>query len=127
MTSLREGLAATRIADFLNEQLRMLGQVNKPAGAVIALDTGEECTIAGVGPMFDEFLRIGKLINYSGYGGEATTFYDHNFEQAPFRLMKYDETFYKMPYDVRKSEFSHYHVKNKYVFALRTSTSLSES
>ena len=103
MTSLREGIAATRIADFLNDQLRLLGKINGSAGAVIALVTGEQCTISGVGPMYDDFLKTGKLRNYSGFGQEATTFYDKDFESAPLRIMKYDETFYKMPYDVRKS------------------------
>ena len=83
MTSLYEGIAATRIADFLNEQLRVLGKINGTAGAVLVVDTGEQCTILGVGPMYDEFLRTGRLTNYSGYGQEATTFHDKDFESAP--------------------------------------------
>ena len=83
MTSLHEGIAATRIADFLNEQLRVLGKINGTAGAVLAVDTGEQCTISGVGPMYDEFLRTGRLTNYSGYGQKATTFHDKDFESAP--------------------------------------------
>ena len=92
------------IADFLNEQLRMLGKNNKPAGAVIAIDTGEQCTISGVGPMYDEFLWTDKFMDYSGFGEEATPFYDKDFEEAPLRIIKYDETFYRMPYDVCTSK-----------------------
>ena len=106
MTSLREGIAATRIADFLNQQLKLLGQINGPAGALIAVDTGEQCSISGVGPIYEHFIQTGKLMNYSGYGTEASTFHDNDFNTASLRIVNYDETFYKMPYDVRKSEFN---------------------
>ena len=100
MTSLREGIAATRIAQFLNDQLKILGKVNSPAGALIAIDTGEQCNISGVGPIYDNFLCTGKLKSYSAYGTEASTeartFHDQDFETAPLRIIKYDETFYKM-------------------------------
>ena len=36
-----------RIADFLNEKLKSMGITNHEAGAVIYLDTGEQCSIAG--------------------------------------------------------------------------------
>ena len=104
MTSFREGLASTRIAEFLNEQLKILDQTNGQPGAVMLLDTGEQCTIAGVGPIFDKFLKTGKLMSYSGFGTEASTFEDKDFETVPLRLINYDETFYKMPYDVCKSK-----------------------
>ena len=83
LTSLHEGIAATRIADFLNVQLKILGQVNRTPGAVMAIDTGEQCTISGVGPIYDNFLRTGKLMSYSGFGTEASTFHDKDFETAP--------------------------------------------
>ena len=54
--------------------------------------------------MYENFLRTGKLTNYSGYGTEARKFEDNDFEAAPLRLINYDETFHKMPYDVCKSE-----------------------
>ena len=43
-------------------------------------------------------------MGYSGYGTEASTFHDSDFEMAPLRIINYDQTFYWMPYDVRKSE-----------------------
>ena len=104
MTSLCEGIAATRIADFLNDQLKLIGQVNGPAGALIAVDTGQQCSISGVGPIYDNFICTGKLMGYSGYGTEASTFHDSDFETTPLRIINYDQTFYQMPYDVRKSE-----------------------
>ena len=94
MTALKEGIAVTRIADFLNDQLKIIGQINGPAGALIAVDTGEQCSISGVGPIYENFLRTGKLMNYSGFGTEASTFHDSDFETAPLRIINYDETFY---------------------------------
>ena len=41
MTSFREGLAATRIADFLNEQLKLIGETTGIPTAVIAILTPE--------------------------------------------------------------------------------------
>ena len=94
MTALKEGIAVTRIVDFLNDQLKIIGQINGPAGALIAVDTGEQCSISGVGPIYENFLRTGKLMNYSGFGTEASTFHDSDFETAPLRIINYDETFY---------------------------------
>ena len=73
-----------RIADFLNQQLESLGEEVGLTGLVLALDTGKQCTIAGAGPIFEEFRWSGKVINYTGYGEEPTKFYDKkNYHTAP--------------------------------------------
>ena len=104
LNPIRDGIAATRIAEFLSDQLRSVGKEIACSSSLLVLDTGEQCTIAGCGPVYDEFIRSGQVKNYSGFGQEATTFYDDNFEAAPLRVINYDEAFYKMPYDVRTSE-----------------------
>ena len=103
LTALREGVAATHIADFINDQMKVLGKATTGTGAVVCIDTGHQCNISGVGKIYDEFIKTVRLTKYSGYGQEATTFYDKDFETAPLCIIKYDETFYKMPYDVRSS------------------------
>ena len=99
LTSLREGLACIRIADFLNAKLN--AQDTGDSGAVIILDTGKQCSIAGCGKMFEEFLRSGQVQGFTGYGQKPKTFYDKNFETADYRLFKFDQTYYKQPYDAR--------------------------
>ena len=104
MKSIREGLAAVRIAEFLNEQLKGIGIKNGIPGALIFLEVGGQCTTSGVGKIYDDFKRTGKIINYTGYGQQATRFNEPNYEKAQFRFVNFDETFHKMPYDARTSE-----------------------
>ena len=104
MTSLREGLTAARISEFLNGQLNSVGVNTGIPGAVIYLHTGQQLNVTGVGPIYEEFKRTGKLVNYFGGPQQATRFTEPNFENANVRFFKFDETFYKMPYDVRKSK-----------------------
>ena len=111
-SSIWEGLAAVRIADFLNIQLKDIGEEFSITGCCIVIDTGQQCTVAGVGQMFEEFQRSGMLKGYTGFGSAPTQFFDRkNYHTAPYRLMKFDETYYKMPYDCRTHEiFSIYFV-----------------
>ena len=106
MKSLREGVAAARIADFLNDQLKSIGIKNEPAGAIICVHSGTQYSVSGCGKIFDQFIRTANLTKFTGSNDKPATFYEANFETAPIRLVKFDETFHKMPYDVRKSEFA---------------------
>ena len=98
-----------RIAHFLNEKLREQGEEPGEAGFVLALDTGFQSTLAGAGAIFDEFRQSDKVIDYTGYGEEPTKFYDkENYHISQCRIMNFDETYYKMPYDCRS--------RNNFVF-----------
>ena len=102
-TSIREGIASLRIADFLRQKLADLGkEMRGVSGGIFLIDTGEQCTIGGVGEIFDDFRWTGKIVNYTGYGGEPATMYDKkNYHTAPCSIMNFDETYYRMPYDCR--------------------------
>ena len=106
-TSIREGLASLRIAEFLNKKLRDLGRdVGGVPGGVFLIDTGNQTTISGVGSIFDEFLRSGKIENYTGSDEQPTQMFDKkNYHTAACRLMTFDQTFYRMPYDCRSRMF----------------------
>ena len=72
-----------------------------PSGLFV-IDTGEQCTIGGAGDMYDDFLANGRIMNYTGYGEEPVMMFDKkNYHTASCRLMKFDETYYQMPYDCR--------------------------
>ena len=101
---IREGLAATRIADFVNEQLKVLGFSTGVTGLVICMDVCGQTMLAGEGQNFQQFLRTGTIKNYSGYGQKPAAFGEANFKNAAVRTIKYDQAFYNMPYDVRKSK-----------------------
>ena len=107
--AIREGLAAVRISDFLDGVLGIFGKESQASnGVVMAIDVDGQCTIAGIGKMFETFKATGKIQHYSGYGQEPKTFYQANYAKAACRFMKFDETFWKMPYDVRSRKIDVY-------------------
>ena len=106
LTGLREGLASIRIADFLNQKLTEDGEDIPSAGGLMILDTGKQCSIAGYGKLFEEFLSSGKVTEFTGYGQKPKTFYDKNFETSPCRIFNFDQTYYKQPYDARTRKIS---------------------
>ena len=67
------------------------------------MKTGNQCTLSGSGDIFDHFLTTGEIKDYGGKSQEPVSFYDESFETASCRLIKFNQTFYKMPYDCRKS------------------------
>ena len=75
--------------------------ISTQPGAIMILDTGKQCSIAGCGKIFDDFLKYGHVKNYTGYGQKPKTFYDKNFKTADCRIFKFDQTYYKQPYDAR--------------------------
>ena len=102
-----ESLAAVRIADFLNKILHDIGEQFGPTGCVVTIDTGQQCTLAGCGEMYDEFKRSGIIKNYTGHEEGPVDFYDRkSFHNAPCYTMKFDTSYYKMPYDCCTREFN---------------------
>ena len=87
-----------RIADLLNDKLSKLGQKTGKASAFMALDTGGQCTIGGIGKMFDEFRKSGRVKNYSGYGETLKKYGEDGFKDCSVRYIKLDETYFNMPY-----------------------------
>ena len=75
-------------------------------GFVSLIDTGKQCTISGYGEIFDNFLKTYKLEGFTGFGRKPSGFYDADYETAPCRVMNFDQTYHKMPYDCRRSEFT---------------------
>ena len=102
-TSIREGLASIRIAEFLNRKLISLGKNAKGTpSAVLWINTGAQTTLAGVGEMFEELKTTGKILKKVPFDEEPTELYDRKYyHTSEYRLMKFDETFYQMPYDCR--------------------------
>ena len=88
--------------NFLNAKLEAMGEETGVPGLVMAIDTGHQCTLTGVGRMFEDFLQSGKVTEYTGFDQEPAKFYDKkNYHTAECRIMQFDESFYKMPYDCR--------------------------
>ena len=105
LTSLREGLAAIRMAEYLNKILASRGEAVEPTGCILLLKTGQQSTISGTGDIFQRFKQTGEVKEYCADVQEPVSFYDDNFDRAHYRFLTFDQTFYKMPYDCRKSMF----------------------
>ena len=97
MTGLREGVIASRIADFCNKK----NNVARPTGSLSIIDTGQQTTVCGTGQLFNDFLQSGKVEGFTGFGTKPVHYYDGNFQDAAFRCVTFDQTFSGMPYDVR--------------------------
>ena len=64
------------------------------------LNDGKQTTISGFGELFDRFLKTRKLTGYSGEKEDFTHFFDPNYKTAKLRILKFDQTYENMPYDV---------------------------
>ena len=102
-TCLCEGVASTQVADYYDQILQNSGDSFGLSECFMAVKVGDQCTISGCGNIFDNFMETGEISNYLGYAKKPVRFFEDNFDKAPFRMMKYDQTFDKMPYDCRKS------------------------
>ena len=103
LTSLREGLSAIRLSDYLNKIFTSRGENVEDNGCIMLLKTGAQCTVSGMGKIFEQFKESGKIEQYGGPSHQPVTFYDDDFEHAAYRILNFDQTFYKMPYDCRSS------------------------
>ena len=65
MTTFRTGIAASRIAEVLNQRLGIDDQVS----CMFLMETGKQATLSGEGYLLEEFKKSGKILQYSGIGG----------------------------------------------------------
>ena len=103
MTAFRIGIAASRIAEVLNSRL----ENDDKATCLFMIENGQQATISGEGYLLDKFIRNGQIQGFSGIGTTPKRIHDREFRSAPYRLVKFDETFYHLNYDSRKSNFPH--------------------
>ena len=102
LTCLREDLAAVRIANYLNGILQQMGGGTKPlTGSLMMVDVGGQCSVAGTGKIYEDFCRSGKLLHFSGCGTKPKEYYDEAFDTALYRVFKFDQTYYRQPYDCK--------------------------
>ena len=70
----------------------------------------------GCGEVFDNFKSSGDLNKYTGISGDPKKYYEDGWQDALLRLMKFDQSFYKMPYDCRKSMQFLFHYKDFFFY-----------
>ena len=98
------GFNTVRLAEIYNQRTTVPSPSNENVGYLSIVDTGGQTTISGSGKIFERFLSTGWVDTFSGYGTKPVTFLEKSFLCAPLRKMNFDETYYGMHYDCRKSK-----------------------
>ena len=71
----------------------------RPTGSLSFLIKGDHTTVGGHGEIF----QTGKVSGYPGEGTKVVSIFDHNYNEAPLKLMRYDQSFKKMKAHVQQS------------------------
>ena len=90
----RYGIGTARIADHCNKRIFKASKIKREADFLMFVDTGKQCTISGQGKLFQEFLETGKIGNFSGKSTIPAKFSEEHFDEAPFRIMAFADSFY---------------------------------
>ena len=87
------------------KEIWLKGDNAAPSGALIFLVLGEKgTTVGGHGDILKTFEETGKVTGYPGEGTALSNMFDENYENAPLKLMRYDQTFKKHKKDVSQSK-----------------------
>ena len=92
-STIRNGIATVRLADHLNERLLVAGLPKRETNFNAVIDTGKQCTVSGIGKMYDQFLETGVLKDFTGWGTKPALSQDSHFAEAPLRLMTFADTY----------------------------------
>ena len=65
------------------------------------MNDGKKTTVAGNGELFDNFVTTKQLSGYGADGAQFATVDDPNYKSARVRIMRFDQAFQYLPYDVR--------------------------
>ena len=68
------------------------------------ISDGYHSVLGGSGEIFEEFLRSRELKNYAGEGEELSFHTDENYSDAKLKVVRFDQTFDKLPYDASDRE-----------------------
>ena len=92
-TTIRNGISTVRIAQHLNARLLASGLPPRKTNLNVVIDTGKQCTIAGEGESYEEFLRSGIVKFFTGWGEKPALSKDPHYAEAPLRLMNFVDTY----------------------------------
>ena len=70
---------------------------------MLLLNTGKQCTISGIGQVFEDFLKTGNISNFTGFGTEPAKSHEQHYQEAPLRIMTFAQTYGNMHYDCSQS------------------------
>ena len=93
-SSIRYCIATARIADEYNKRISAGNNILKREVKMqFIFDSGTQSTLAGFGEMYEEFLKSGKILDFSGKGTNVATSKQSLFDVVPLRKMNFVDTF----------------------------------
>ena len=109
-TAVRTTIATSRFTAKRNEldSRRLKGL----AGSMIMLSDGEFATVGGHGDLFERFLQTKQLSGYPGEKSPVVSILDDNYTDADLKLMRFDQTYDKLPYDASSRKFEYINYSN---------------
>ena len=75
-------------------------------GAFSIVSDGSRTTIAGTGDLLNNFMITKRLFGYIGEYDPISTIFDPNYGDATLQLMRFDQSFKPMAYDVLQRKLS---------------------
>ena len=105
----RCSIATGRFADRCNERIAdAQNSEKKVVNMIFFSDTGKQCTIAGMGPIFENFLQTGdlNLKDLTGFGTSPATSTQEHFDEASFRIMNFADTYGNVHADFSKCKIA---------------------
>ena len=122
-TAIWYGIGTGWLADEWNLRLLPAITYKRDVNIISLIDTGKQCTIAGMGKVFEKFLETGKIKDFTGFGLVPAKYSDEHFSEAPLRVMSFAESYSEMQYTCKKSNsylFCHTNTHNQKIFHLRS-------
>ena len=68
----------------------------------VIVTNGEDTVVSGFGYLLDNFIRTKQLSGYPGQNENVSVLSDEDYQASKLKLMRFDQTFDKMPYDASK-------------------------
>ena len=102
-TAIRTVIATSRYMAKKQEVLK--SDEHLPIGSLSIISDGSQATVGGYGELYDNFIKTKQLLGYPGEKGDFTEFDSPDYDSAPLRTMRFDETYADMPYKVTSRKF----------------------
>ena len=103
-SAVRSTVTAGRYGHKLCDEKKKNGlfqfDTSKLTGSLFMNTDGDETVVAGCGSLLDSFLNTGRLSGYAGEGEEVCTVANPDYYSSTIGLLRFDQSFSKLPYDV---------------------------
>ena len=76
-------------------------QTSTPVSTAVALNLGNGIKVGGMGVMYERFITSKIISGYVGEDGNLARYGEEGYEDAPAKIIRFDQTYKKSSQDVR--------------------------